>query len=168
MISGKPVCRLTSVAGIPLIKLFRITPTGLNTSSDGEIRTFYDDIIAACEHVFREPLTTCFHAVQLNEWGSIDPDLTFRFAPLWQLDEAGKALVEKTEADTGALLIESGVISQEEERKRIAMKPGSAYAGLDIGDLPEPPAANEDDTPPATSGDPAKQAEPRKEMRSGV
>ncbi|MGZ8907295.1 MAG: DUF1073 domain-containing protein, partial [Methylobacter sp.] len=37
---------MAAVASIPLVKLLGITPSGLNASSDGEIRVFYDHITA--------------------------------------------------------------------------------------------------------------------------
>ncbi|WP_150531532.1 anti-CBASS protein Acb1 family protein, partial [Staphylococcus aureus] len=40
---------MAAVSGVPLIKLLGISPAGLNASSEGEIRTFYDSI-----HSFQE------------------------------------------------------------------------------------------------------------------
>lgn len=48
---------MCSVASIPLVKFTGITPSGLNASSDGEIRVFYDHIAALDEKLFRDPLT---------------------------------------------------------------------------------------------------------------
>ena len=45
---------MCSVSGQPLVKFTGITPNGLNASSDGEIRVFYDDIHAEQEAVFRD------------------------------------------------------------------------------------------------------------------
>ena len=156
---------MASPAQTPLVKLFGITPTGLNASSDGEIRVYYDSIGADQEDVFREPLTICLDILQLHLWGKIDPDIGFRFVPLWQLDEAGEALVKKTEADIDAIYVESGCIHPEEVRARLAKDPHSNYANLDVEDVPE---LESDLDKPETSGDPAKQAEPREEERSGV
>ena len=61
------------------------------------------------------------------------------------------AAVRKINADTAAVLIESGVIAPEEARKQIATDPDSLYDGLE--ELPdvsiEPP---EDDDATATGG----------------
>lgn len=141
---------MASVTRIPLVKQFGITPTGLNASSDGEIRTFYDSIHGRQERVYNDPLTICLKVIQLSEFGEIDEALTHEFVQLWELDEAGKAAVEKTKADTGAVLTAGGIITPDEERKRIASDPESDYNGLE-GDAPEMPdpetEPNEEDDP---------------------
>ena len=131
--------QIASVCGIPLVKLLGIQPSGLNASSDGEIRSFYDWIHAQQEHLFRHQLHRVLEVIQLSEFGEIDPDIHADFEPLWQLDEAALAAVRKTNADTALEMIEAGVISPEEERRRLANEDGGAYDGLDPDDLPAPP-----------------------------
>ncbi len=131
--------QMASVSGIPLVKLLGITPSGLNVSSDGEIRVFYDTIAAAQEILFTDHMRTCLELIQLAEFGEIDPDIKWHWNPLWQLDEAGEAAVRKTDADTDIELIDAGVISPEEARQRLAASPGSGYNNIKVNDLPEPP-----------------------------
>ena len=159
--------QMASVSQIPLVKLLGITPSGLNASSDGEIRVFYDNIHAMQEHLFGDPLRRIIDLIQLNEFGYIDPDLGFEFEPLWQLDEAGLALVQKTQADIDAIYVQEGVIANEEVRQRLADDDRSQYFGLDLDPdaVPDPPELADE---PETSGDPARQAESRTEERSGV
>jgi phage-related protein (TIGR01555 family) len=136
--------QMASVAGIPLVKLLGITPSGLNASSDGEIRVFYDTIAAAQETLFADHFQTCSELIQLAEFGAIDPDIKWRWNPLWQLDEAGQAAVRKTDADTDVEYIEAGVLSPLDVRQRIARDPESAYTGIDADDVPEPPHGDPD------------------------
>lgn len=128
--------QMSAVSSIPLVKLLGITPTGLNASSDGEIRVFYD-FIHSMQEIHRETLKRAIDIVQLSEFGEIDPAIDFRFVPLYQLSELEQATARKTDADTDAVLIQSGVISQEEARSRVAADPESPYHGLDIDDGPE-------------------------------
>ena len=151
-----------SVSQTPLVKLLGVTPSGLNASSDGEIRVFYDLILSLQEAMFADPLRVCIDLIQLHLFGDIDPNVRFKFVPLYQLDEAGEAVVAKTEADIDALYVQSGIIDPEEVRERLASDPHSKYANLDVSDLPDMP---DDEPEPNTSGDPAKQAEPRGEER---
>jgi hypothetical protein len=83
--------QIASVCGIPLVKLLGVTPSGLNASSDGEVRVFYDFIHAYQEKLFGENLKRVLGFVQLSEFGDIDEDIGFEFEPLWQMDEAEKA-----------------------------------------------------------------------------
>ncbi|WP_158075938.1 phage portal protein [Bombella intestini] len=75
---------MASIPGIPLVKLFGITPNGLNASSAGEIRVFYDEIAAFQEAHMRPVLNRLLTLLQLNLWGETDPALEISFNPLWQ------------------------------------------------------------------------------------
>lgn len=134
--------QMASVSGIPLVVLLGITPSGLNASSDGEIRTFYSTIEAMQAHLFSANLDRLLKIIQLSEFGEIDEDITFRFEPLWSLDEAARATVRKTDADTDAVYIDAGVLAPEEVRQRIASADDSVYHGLDLNSpapgLPDP------------------------------
>jgi len=132
--------QMSSVSGIPVVKLFGITPSGLNASSDGEVRTFYDTILAKQERVFSSHLRTVLYFLQLSLWDEVDPSITFSWVPLWSLDAAGEAGVRETEARTDATLIDAGVIRPEESRKRVASDPSTPYASLDVDDVPIDPA----------------------------
>lgn len=139
---------MASVARTPGVKLFGIQPMGLNASSEGEIRAYYDWIAAYQEWFFRPHLETVIYLLMLHLWGEIDEEITFKFRPLWQLDEAGEVAVEKTKADIDDLYSSIGVLGPEEIRAKIAADPKSPYHGIDPGDLPEPP-------PDPMGGDPS-------------
>jgi phage-related protein (TIGR01555 family) len=128
---------MASVSQIPLVKLLGISPSGLNASSEGEIRVFYDREHAYQEFFFTPHLTTIFKMAQINLWGKVDPDLTFIYKPLWELDEAELATVRKTNAETDALLIDKGVLDPVESRRRLAGEPDQSYGELDPDDVPE-------------------------------
>lgn len=141
--------QLSSVSSIPLVKLLGITPSGLNASSDGEVRVFYDEVHARQEAMFADNLVKVLDLIQLNTFGEIDPDIEFQFVPLWQLDDAELATVRKSDADTDVELLDRGVISSQEVRKRLANDPNSGYHGLDVDDpdddpLPDPALENDD------------------------
>ncbi len=128
---------MASVSGIPLVKLLGIQPAGLNASSDGEIRVFYDWIAAYQQALFRPNLTRVIDFIQLSLFGAIDADISFEFEPLWTLNEKEEAERRKIDAETGQILIDSGAVSPEEERRRIATAPDAMYQGLDPEDAPD-------------------------------
>lgn len=123
--------QMATPASIPLVKFFGITPSGLNASSDGEIRVFYDGIKASQEADWRDPLTAVLEIIQLSEFGAVDPDVTFDFEPLWEADGTEMATIRKTDADTDAVLIAAGVITQDESRERLIGDEGSPYHSLE-------------------------------------
>ena len=132
--------QMSSITGIPLVVLLGITPTGLNASSEGEMRAFYDWINAYQEKFFRDKLQTVIELVQLNLWGKIDKEISFIFEPLWSMTEKEVAEVDKLEAETDQIRIDSGVIHPEEARSALANEPNSRYADINVADVPEPPA----------------------------
>lgn len=144
---------IAAVSGIPVSLLNGTTPSGLNASSEGEIRIFYAYISAQQEMFFKTHLETVLKVIQLNEFGSIDDSIGFKFEELWQMNETEQAVVRKTDVDTAVELIAAGVLSPEEERKRVATSEDSLYQGLDVSDVPDPP---EDEEDPSLTPDPAK------------
>ncbi len=132
---------MSSVSGIPLSILLGITPTGLNASTDGEIRTFYDHVLSAQESQFREPLQRVLDIIQLSKFGTIDPDVTFSFVPLWQQSATELAANRKTDAETAQIYVDMAAISTDEVRAKLAADHESGYAGLAAvveGLTPEP------------------------------
>jgi len=131
---------MAAVTGIPLVKLLGVTPSGLNASSDGEMRVFYDWIESLCESVGTPQLNKLLNIVQLSLFGEIDPDISYAWQPLWTLDEKGIAEVRKTEAETADIYLQGGVISPHEQRVVLANEEDSPYAALDLTTDPETPA----------------------------
>jgi phage-related protein (TIGR01555 family) len=130
---------ICSVSGLPLIKYTGITPSGLNASSEDEIRSFYDWVHSYQGLLFSSELTTVLGFIQLNEFGSVDPEITFEYEPLWSLDEKALAEKQKIEADTDQIHIATGVIAPSEARQRVAGDPDTPYAGLNLSDEPGAP-----------------------------
>lgn len=141
---GQSAEHMTIPSRIPIVKFFGDQPSGLNSTSEGVIRMFYDEVHAEQENILREPIQTIVDLVQIEMWGEVDDDIGFEFLPLWQLDEAGKSAIQKTKADQRAVDIEAGLVSPEEARLVLARDPDSQYAGLDLR-KPLPPPEEEPD-----------------------
>lgn len=142
MLQAQAQEHMAAVYAIPLVVLLGITPSGLNASSDGEIRTFYTWIHAQQEDVVRPVLQAMFEVLQLNEFGAIDERLGFEFVELWEESKKEAADRRKVEADTDGVYIDKGVISPDEVRERIARSAESGYDNLDLAQeapgLPDP------------------------------
>ncbi len=124
----------------PLVKLLGITPTGLNASSDGEIKVYGDYIRAEQEANITDPLNIVLQIVQLDLFGGIDDSIGFEWEPLEEPSGKDLAEIRKSDADAAVAYIGAGVISPEEERERLAADANSGYNSLDVSVLPEPPA----------------------------
>lgn len=136
---------IASVGGVPLIKFLGIGPAGLNASTDGEIRSFYDWVHAHPQEAqIRPHLTTVISFIQLDLYGEVDPEITFAFEPLWSMSDLEAAQVRKLDAETAQTLADMGAILPGEERKRLADDPESPYHGLDPDLEIDPPEGGDD------------------------
>lgn len=135
---------MAAPAHIPLVKLFGITPGGLNASADPEIQVFYDFILACQELLFTDNLTTVLQIIQLTLYGSIDPAITATYVTLTEPDGTALAQQRKSDADAGVAYIDRGVILPSEERERIKNDPLSGYNNLTGDGPPDPEPGDED------------------------
>ena len=79
---------MAAVYRIPLVKFLGISPTGLNASSEGELRVYYDLIKSTQEFLLRAPLQIVLDLLQIELFGDVDNAITFDFFPLYELTEA--------------------------------------------------------------------------------
>lgn len=129
--------QLAAVSNTPISVLLGITPAGLNASSDGEIRIFYDHVADVQRRLFGDNLTRVIQIIQLSEFGDIDPDISYDFIPLWSQTDTELAANRKADAECGRMLIDGGVITPEEMRQKLSKDPDSGYTGLDMAVLPD-------------------------------
>ncbi len=122
---------MCSVSRIPAMVLTGISPSGLNASSDGEIRVFYDWIAAQQEAHYREPLEIILKVTQLSLFGEIDPDISFDFVPLYQLTDKEQSDMRESAGRTDVAYIDAGVLDPSEVRDKLAKDPNSGYQGID-------------------------------------
>ena len=159
---------IASCSKIPLVKLTGISPSGLNASSEGELRCWEDNVHSYQEAFFRPNLEVIFNFVQLSLFGEIDPGLTFDFLPINELTEKEAAELRQIEAQTDQVLVELGAISQQEVRQRVAMDPDAPYAGLDVDDMPEMPGEHLDSIEQMFGGTEEPGAEAPQENERGL
>jgi phage-related protein (TIGR01555 family) len=131
---------IAAVCGIPIVKLLGIQPAGLNASSEGELTCWYEWIAAYQKHLFNENLVKLIGFVQLSLFGEVDPEIGYEFVSLESLSEKELAEKDKLEAETDSIRVNDGILSPLESRQRLAASSTSPYHGLDVEDLPEPPA----------------------------
>lgn len=123
---------MCSVSRLPAIVITGLSPSGLNASSEGEIKVFYDWIAAQQEAYWRKPISTIFNILQLSMYGEIDPDITFEFVPLYQMTPKELSEIRAADATTATAYVAMGAIDGEEVREKLARDPESGYQGLDL------------------------------------
>ena len=152
---------LAAVNRTPAVKLLGISPSGFNATGESDIRNYYDHIRSMQEKMLRGPLKKLLDCLQLVGTGGIDPTIRFDFLPLSEEDRSALATMQKTRADTVAVYLDRGVISQEEARKALADDPDSGFSDINVDELPPLPDAElaagipgeEGQTAPLSGGD---------------
>jgi Uncharacterized protein conserved in bacteria len=122
------------VSGIPSVKFAGLSPAGLNASSEGEIRVFYDSIAEQQTDLLPDAIRKIIDIIQLSEFGEIDSDLTSEFVPLYEMTPEQRAGIRKTEAETDQIYAGLGAVSGDEVREKESKNPDSPYNGLEMND----------------------------------
>jgi phage-related protein (TIGR01555 family) len=125
---------MAACAQIPLVVLTGITPSGLNASSEGEIRIYYDWIHDQQEAMFRKPLNQAVQLIQLSEFGEIDEDIVFNFVELFQLNGKDLARVRQQDAVSAQIYDAIQAVNGLEIRSKIASDPESGWDNLNASD----------------------------------
>jgi phage-related protein (TIGR01555 family) len=123
---------MCSVSRIPAIILTGISPSGLNASSDGEIRVFYDWVAAQQEAYWRKPIEIILKLVQLSLFGEIDARIDFLFKPLRQLTSKEEVEIEEMKSRIDSAYIDRGVLSPGDAREKLGSSPHSGYEGIGL------------------------------------
>jgi phage-related protein (TIGR01555 family) len=143
---------------LPLVKMFGLSPSGLNATGESELQVMNDFVKSKQENDFTKHLTTCLKAVQLHLYGDVDEDIAFEYVPLVEMTQKELSEIRKSDADAGQGYINAQVITPEEERERLQSDPNSGYNNLN-GPAPEPePEPDELGAAGEESNDPVERA----------
>jgi phage-related protein (TIGR01555 family) len=122
--------QMSAVCHIPLVVLLGITPTGLNASSEGEIRVFYDYVSGYQSNVLHAIMLNILRIIQLSLFGEIDESISWKWEPLHELTSLEAADKRAKDADTDSKYVEMGVVAPETVMRRLNDDPDSGYSGL--------------------------------------
>lgn len=145
--------RICAAARMPITKLFGQSPSGLNTTAEGDLTFWYDRVEGHQRKDLRKQLTRLVNLLWMAKDGptnGVEPkSWSLEFESLWQMSQDEEATARKTQADTDQAYIDSGVLEPEE----VAMSRfgGDRYnfetklnmemrAELEAEPEPEPPA----------------------------
>jgi len=150
---------VAAIAGVPATKLIGTSPKGFGASGDYE-EASYHELLESIQTHDLTPLAERHHALVMKSYvipkvGAIDVETTLNWLPLDTPTAQELAATNLTKAQTSASLIQSGVLSSEDERQRIATDKQSGYN--ELGTLQEPEPDPEDD--PEGGGNPFDKAE---------
>ena len=127
----------SAVSHIPLVKLTGITPSGLNASSEGEIRVWYDYVAGYQSRTVTPVMDTVLRLIQLSLFGEIDESIYWDWEELYELTALEDSDRQFKIAQTDSLNIESGIVTAEQVSARLNNDSGSMYAGTLVADTLE-------------------------------
>lgn len=98
-------------ANMPYSLLFGQSVGGLNSSGDFEMRSYYDFISSIQENEIRQPLEILLSVMAKSLGFDID-DLGLTFNALWQIDDAVKATIEKSNSERDEKYLTLGIVTE--------------------------------------------------------
>lgn len=155
---------LCSVTRQPAIVQLGISPTGLNASSEGELRV-WEDWVSANQEYYRFWLETVMKVVQLSLFGEIDQDIELKFVPLRQMTPKEQSEIRTADAQAASTYVAAGILDPMEIREKLARDPDSGYNGLDTSIQIEPVDPMGEDPPEDEGEEPKKDAFAKDEFR---
>lgn len=102
----------------PAVKLLGISPSGFNATGESDLKNYYD-YVASKQELYREQIQTIINVIQLCEFGTIDPAITFKFEPLNEENKASQAMTAQTKIGALTQLVDRQAMSAEELRTAV-------------------------------------------------
>lgn len=136
---------MCAVSRIPAVILTGIEPAGLNASSEGSMRAWFDWVAAQQSAYWTLPVDTILKVLQLSMYGSIDPDITWEWVSLFQMTPKEESEIRTADANAATAYVGLGAIDNIEVREKLARDPKSGYQGLDLSKEIEAPDDGQDD-----------------------
>lgn len=126
-----------------VVKTLGYSPAGFNATGESDIKLQADLIATRQEKILRKPLEQILNILQLKLFGDVDPNLTFDFNPLDEEDEKVEAEVMKMKADTAAVYLDRGVMTEDEVRDVLRTDDKQPFGELsgEAPGMPEDPFA---------------------------
>lgn len=105
--------QISGATGIPLVRLFGQSPAGLNSTGESDIRNYYDSINSQQESRLRLPIDKILRVLYRSLFGRDAPkEMSFTFAPLWQMSATEKAANAKTIVEAVVAAVDASIIPQ--------------------------------------------------------
>ncbi len=148
---------VAAAANVPATKLLGTSPKGFNATGEFEEASYHEELESIQAHDLA-PLLDRHHLLvirsEIAPKFKLEPfETTVAWNPLDSMTAKERAEVNKLEAETGAILVESGAIDGIDERRRITQEPNSGYTGIEEIISADPIDDPDDELPKDDDGD---------------
>lgn len=120
---------VAAAANVPATKLLGTSPKGFNATGEFEMRSYHEELESIQTHDLT-PFLDRHHLLSIRSFIGQDFSTTVVWKPLDAMTSAELATVNKTKAETDAILLNAGAIDGEDVRNRIISDPESGYTGI--------------------------------------
>lgn len=103
--------QLSGALQIPLVRLFGQSPAGLNSTGESDLRMYYDLIQQQQMRTIHQGVTLLYKLGAASLGIRLPSNFTIGFKSLWQLTDADKANIAKTNGETIQSAHDAGLIS---------------------------------------------------------
>jgi len=104
--------RLSGAADMPMTILFGMSPGGMNATGESDTRGWYDTVQAYRTDELEPALALVLEIVARD--AGLSHEITIQWPPLWQPTSKEQAELDKMDAETDKIRIDSGVLLPEE------------------------------------------------------
>lgn len=148
---------VAGAADIPVTRLLGQSPSGLNSTGEGDMRNYYDRISSLQELELTPAMATFDECLIRSATGARDESIYYTWAPLWQITEKERADIGQIDANTIKTLNDTGLFPQE------ALAKAAVNRLTEDAILP-----GFDDAIEEAGGSPDYEAEAEEEMRRAI
>jgi uncharacterized protein len=104
--------RLSGAADIPMTRLFGMSPAGMNSTGESDMRNYYDSLKAKQERSLRPLLERLYDILAMHTLGHLLDDLVLEFTVLWQQSQKDQAATEFTRAQRDEIYLRNSVVTE--------------------------------------------------------
>ena len=97
-------------ADIPVTRFLGMSPAGLNATGDADMRNYYDRIASDQQLRLTPALEKLDAAIIASSLGTHDPNIFYEWNSLWQMDDAQKAAIALSKAQSAMIDVNAGLI----------------------------------------------------------
>lgn len=152
---------LSGISDIPVTRLVGTSAKGLNATGEGDLRNYYDAVRARQELEIEPAISPLDRLIAQDALGGWPDSLWYQWNPLYEPTRAERATVDKTEAETAQIYVNTGLVpmSALEASVQARMVETGSWPGLEAAiaaapDIEDPEPQPEDERTPAADARP--------------
>lgn len=132
-IFDKFIQEVSGAADIPATRLLGMSPSGLSSTGEADLRNYYDHVNAEQTLTIEPAMRLLDEALIRSALGTRPPEIWYEWAALWQLSEKERAEVADKMSNVAERLNRTGLISQPALSKAVVnqMNEDGIYPGLE-------------------------------------